>query len=175
MATTAQEDIDAALIEEVKHEQRSLPGVIMKMKTIAVEQYDGKIYDNVYSIFNQLSASERRMFLKGVMNILLIIDDKVNSGVLVNQAYIPSAGLNNIKNSVLQAEQHITDNLSSIEQFNAREMIKLKSTITKIAVITVAVAIVGILLTAVYLSNSRGETIGLFTEFGKIIAEVMGI
>jgi hypothetical protein len=54
-------------------------------------------------------------------------------------------------------------------------MIKLKSTITKIAVITVAVAIVGILLTAVYLSNSRGETIGLFTEFGKIIAEVMGI
>lgn len=175
MATTAQEDIDAALIEEVKHEQRSLPGVITKMKTIAVEQYDGKIYDNVYSIFNQLSAAERRMFLKGVVNILLIIDDKANSGVLVNQAYIPSAGLNNIKNSVLQAEQHITDNLSSIEQFNAREMIKLKSTITKIAVITVAVAIVGMLLTAVYLSNSRGETIGLFTEFGKIIAEVMGI
>ena len=170
-----QEDIRKAMEVEDKQQQRSLLGIITKMKRIAVEQYEGRIYDNIYSIFSQLSTTERRMFLKGVMNILLIVEDKASSGLLVNQAYIPTSGLNSIKTAVQDAEVHITENLSNIEQFNAKEMVKLKTTITTIAVVTVAVGIVGMLFISVYLSNSKGETIGLFAELFKIVAEVLGI
>lgn len=175
MTTSAQDDINNALEEEKKDEQKSLAGIVAKIKAIGNEQYDGKMFDNIYSIFNQLLVSERRMLLKGIINILLIVEDKSANGTLVNQGYVQTPGLGAVQNTVLQVEEHITGNLNNIEQFNKMEMIKLKSRITMIAVVTVLFTLAGMMLIAVYMSNSKTETIGVFAEFWKIIAEMMGI
>jgi hypothetical protein len=175
MNSAEQKDIENALEGERKNEQRSLGGIVAKMKLIAAEQYDGKIYDNIYSIFNQLLVNERRMLLKGIINILLIVENKSDNGSLTGQAYVPSPGLGEVKNTVLQVEENINSNLNTIEHFNKIEMIKLKSSVTKILIIAVVGTIAAMLIAAVTLSSSKTETIGIFAEFFKIVGEMMGV
>lgn len=172
--TTAQQDIEQGSLEEQKDEQRSLPGVISKMKRIGAEQYDGKMFDNIYSIFNQLLVSEKRLLLKGVINMLFIIEDKTINGSLVNQPYAHLTAISKVQETVEKVEHNMTDSLTNLEDFNRREMIKLRSRVTLVGVVIVGLGIVGMMITAVYLSNDKSETIGAFTTFGKIVAEVFG-
>jgi hypothetical protein len=170
--TTAQEDINKVLEQERIQEKQSLTEIVAKIKEIGAEQYDNKLYDNIYSIFNQLTVKERRMLLKGVINILLIVEDKTQTGGLVSEPYRQGSDL---PGSVIKnVEEHLNENLGSIESFNKMEMIKLKSRLSIIAVLGVVVTIFGAVITSVYFSNSKTETIGLFAEFSKIITEVLG-
>lgn len=170
-----QGDLRAGTSLEESRQEKTLPAIIKKMRGIAQEQFNGRIYDNIYGIFMQLTVHEKRMLLKGIINILLIVEDKTNNGTLVSEAYVETTNLGAVKQTVLDAEQHITSNLSDIEEFNKVEMIKLRSKITIIVVIFALLSLFGMMMVAIYLSQSKTETLSMFTEFGKIIAEMLGI
>jgi len=51
--------------------------VIAKIKNISESEYDGKIYDNILAIFNKLSTKEKRVLLRGLINLCFLVEDKV--------------------------------------------------------------------------------------------------
>ena len=157
--------------------QKTLLTVIRKMRRISIDQYDSKTYDNIYSIFMQLAVQEKRILLKGFINLFFIVEDKMGDDSLSSKEYngIGAETILAVKKTLLNTEEHIADNLSQIEIYNKKEMIHLKSRLTIIVVATVALGLVAMLVTAVFLSNDKSETIGVFTEFGKIIAEIFGL
>lgn len=55
----------------------NLISVIAKVKRIAEMDYDNKVYDHILSIFNKLTTSEKRVLLRGLINICFIVEDKV--------------------------------------------------------------------------------------------------
>ena len=55
----------------------TLAKVIAKFKSIAEDEFDGKLYENALTIFNELSVKERAMLLRGLINICYIVDEQV--------------------------------------------------------------------------------------------------
>ena len=55
----------------------SLATVIVKVKHISEVQYEGRVYDNILPIFNQLSTIERRVLLRGLIGICFTIEDQI--------------------------------------------------------------------------------------------------
>ena len=51
--------------------------VIDKFRIIADNEYDGKIYDNVLSIYMQLTHSERKLFLKSLLQVYFIFNRSI--------------------------------------------------------------------------------------------------
>lgn len=56
-----------------------LSSVISKVRKTAEVQYDGKVYENIMPIFNQLSTSEKRVLLRGLIGICFTIEEKVRA------------------------------------------------------------------------------------------------
>lgn len=56
-----------------------LAAVISKVRKTADVQYDGKVYENIMPIFNQLSTSEKRVLLRGLIGICFTIEEKVSA------------------------------------------------------------------------------------------------
>lgn len=170
----ANKDLKTGTLLEQSQQEKTLPAVIKKLRTIAEEQFNGRMYDNIYAIFMQLTMHEKRMLLKGTINILMIVEDKTNNGTLVTEAYVESATLGQVKKAVIDSEKHITEGINTVEEFNRVEMIRLKSKITIIVVIFALLSIFGMLLIGMYLSQSKAETISMFSEFAKILSEMIG-
>lgn len=105
-------------------------GVINKIKYIADTKYDGKVYDNIMSIFNKLNTDEKRVLLRGLMNICFIFEDKF---VVETQA------IDEVKSLVRENKDTIESEIENIEQFNQRELIRLKTWLVK----TVVKSIIG--------------------------------
>lgn len=55
----------------------TLAKVIAKFRSIAENEFDGKLYENALTIFNELSVKERAMLLRGLINICYIVDEQV--------------------------------------------------------------------------------------------------
>lgn len=175
MSTDAKTDIEKGEALTTQDDKRTLIAVIGKMRLISKEQYDSKMYDNIYSIFMQLSPAERRILLKGIINIILIVEDKAENGTLSEQQYAKTATIASVQQTVLQVEENINGNMTNIEEFHRIEMIKLKSRITIIGLIAIAIGLLGMSFISVYMSNSKSETISIFSELWKILAEILGI
>lgn len=95
----------------------TLAKVIAKFKQIADEDFDGKIYENVMSIFNELSVKERALLLRGLINFCFIVEDKI----VKNQCALTSVKVTeNEKQSAIDSE------ISDIEAQNDVEALKLK-------------------------------------------------
>jgi predicted phosphohydrolase len=105
-------------------------GVINKIKYIADTKYEGKVYDNIMPIFNKLNTDEKRVLLKGLMNICFIFEDKF---VVETQA------IEEVKVLVKENKDTIENEIENIEQFNQRELIRLKTWLVK----TVVKSIIG--------------------------------
>lgn len=166
--TSFHDDIAKVLSIESKEEAQTLSGVVNKLKAIAEEQYGNMLYDNIYSIFNQLTVRERRILLKGITNVLLLVP--VNTGPKEPTATVE----NNQRSSTVNEVDIRIDEDNDVEKFNKMEMIKLKSRLSIIAIVTLAVTLFGAAMVSVFYSESRTETISIFSELGKIISEVLG-
>lgn len=103
-------------------------GVINKIKYISDTKYDGKVYDNIMPIFNKLSTDEKRVLLRGLMNICFIFEDKF---VVETQA------IDEVKVLVKENKETIETEIENIEQFNQKELIRLKTWLVKAVVKTV--------------------------------------
>lgn len=169
------EDLEKGKAIDEKDQETTLVGIVTKMKRIAAEQYNGRVFDNIYSIFMQLKVVEKRILLKGLINVLLIVEDKMVDGTLSGKEYTSDVTQAIVQNTVLKVEEHITDNLTQIDLFNKKEMIRLKSRLTVIIVVTLGIGVISMMLAAIYLSSDKAETLGIFTEFGKIVAEILGL
>ncbi len=55
----------------------TLAGVVLRVKHIANEQYDSKVYENIIPIFDQLTLGEKRILLRGLIGICFVVDEKV--------------------------------------------------------------------------------------------------
>lgn len=72
----------------------SLATVVSKVKHISEVQFEGKVYDNILAIFNQLTISEKRILLRGLIGICFTVEqsilDKHVETVLPNEEGKPS-------------------------------------------------------------------------------------
>lgn len=57
----------------------SLALVISKIRQVANEQYNGKVYDNILSIFNSLTTVEKRVLLRGLIGFAFMVEEKILS------------------------------------------------------------------------------------------------
>lgn len=125
-----------------KKEVTSLIGVIAKVKDIAERDYSGMIYDNILAIFNKLGTKEKRVLLKGLINICFVVEDKV---------LVSTSDLLEVKEAVLKTKNKV-EALPSIEEANkielARQLVKLKTLIVKAFLLTMLTALVCLLVFA---------------------------
>lgn len=142
----------------------TLQGVIIKIKEIAADQYDGKIYDNILSIFNQLETPEKRVFLKGLINLCFIVEDRILSD---------SVTMGQVKTAVEDAKETIQAEIGDIEKINKIELIRLKSWFVKAGAITVLGGLLGVCLIIVYFNQDGSDSILENFQFLKRIYEVL--
>lgn len=57
--------------------KKTLASVIVRVRQIAKDQYEDKIYDNILAIFNQLTTVEKRVLLRGLIGICFVVDEKI--------------------------------------------------------------------------------------------------
>lgn len=106
-------------------DQITVVAVINKIKYIADSKYEGKVYDNITIIFNKLNTDEKRVLLRGLMNICFIFQDKF---VVETQA------IEEVKVLVKENKDTIENEIENIEQFNQKELIRLKTWFVKTVV-----------------------------------------
>lgn len=106
-------------------DQITVVAVINKIKYIADSKYEGKVYDNIMIIFNKLNTDEKRVLLRGLMNICFIFQDKF---VVETQA------IEEVKVLVKENKDTIENEIENIEQFNQKELIRLKTWLVKTVV-----------------------------------------
>ena len=95
--------------------------VMDKFRIIADNDYDGKIYENVLSIYAQLTHNERKVFLRSLIHVYFIFSRSIS------EASLPDNEKKNDKEvcTVIQSE------IDDISSANERELIKLKSWLVK--------------------------------------------
>lgn len=142
----------------------TLQAVILKVKFIAKDQYEDKVYDNILSIYNQLETIEKRVLLKGLISLCFIVEDKL---------LVENVTMNEVKTVVKEAQDSIHSDIVDIEKINKIELIKLKSWMVKAGSVTLLGTLVGVLLLIVFLNQDGSEGILANFEFLKTIGEVL--
>jgi len=140
-------------------DQITVVGVINKIKYVADTKYDGKVYDNIMPIFNKLTSDEKRILLKGLMNICFIFEDKF---VVETQA------IDEVKFLVKENKETIESEIENIEQFNQKELIRLKTWLVKAVVKTVIGSFVLFSLGLILFGNDDNAMSKLFENIFKL-------
>lgn len=130
----------------------SLREVVDKLKRIAELEFENKLCDNILTIFNRLHVWEKKVLLRGMINICFIIDSK------------KSTGKDNPEPEALEA------GVTTIEDYNKIELIKLKTWLVK-ATATIAALIVVCFI--FILLNVSYETTNPTTEIFFKVFEVI--
>lgn len=139
----------------------TLIDVIAKVKHIAEVKYDGKVYDHILSIFNGLNTREKRVLLRGLINICFIVEDKV----LIN-----STDLDDVRNVVTSNTEQLEKSekkLTAQEETNRKEMVaellKLRKMILKALVVTFITLGLGVVI---YFSDFEKE---MYEQITKVL------
>lgn len=146
-----------------EQENTTLVAVINKVKTIASNKFDGRVYDNVLAIFNMLTTREKRILLKGLINICFIVEDKivVDSGLLMG-----------IKHEMHVDAKETVESIDDVDAYNKLELIKLKSWVVKTVIKTALALTAGyVLITAV--TGGGGDILGSISNIFKILKVVI--
>lgn len=133
-------------------ERISLRSVLDKIEKAAEEQYDGRIYENILAIFKELEISEQRVFLRGLVNICLTFKTDLTiekqhelpvaspavpeappvvTSLPIPMPVSPPKPQNTPTPAVPQNFPTDLDAAGSLEEYNARELIKLKSWVVR--------------------------------------------
>lgn len=144
----------------------TLQGVVAKIKQIGAEEYDNKIYENILSIFNTLTTTEKRILLRGLINICFIVEDRV---------LVDKEALTELKDSIDSTKQQMATSKQDIEAYNQQELIKLKNWLVK-AVSIIAVIFLGLafLLVIFLKDDDAASSFAIFKTLGEIFEVVFG-
>lgn len=151
-------------------EKIHLSEILAKMKDISEKKYAGDFINNVLNIFADLSMSEQRDLLKGLINICFVIEDQINENnckIADNQKAIIA-----IKTDITGNVDSIKGELRDLETYNKKELIKLKSWFVKtltIAAIVIFVIFLGILV----FSNESGSAVGAVDSAFNVLKMVI--
>lgn len=159
--------------DEIK-EKLKLQTILKKVKEIADDQFDGEVSDNILSIFNQLSTPEKRILLKGLINICMLLEKSVLTSELDNETLATKENISEIKTTVKTAEDAIHDDIFNIEAFNQKEMIKLRSWMVKFFSIGGVLAVVGFFTVIFLLSSDKQGMIDSVVNFFNVLKEATG-
>jgi hypothetical protein len=121
----------------------SLSAVILRIRTIANNHYQGKIYDNILPIFNQLTTVEKRVLLRGLVGICFIVEDKI----LAETETVRDIR-QQVETTVKKGLQTKQDTEEVLEVENQKQMISMKAWMFKL----VSFGIIGFLLLAMLFS-----------------------
>ena len=116
----------------------TLAFVITKIKTLAAKKYDNKIYDNVLAIYNSLTVTEKRVLLKGLINICFIVEREV---------IVDKTPFDEVKEELNRMDNHLFNEISNIEAYDQLELIKLKSWFIKFT-LKLSLIVVGVIIAA---------------------------
>lgn len=144
-----------------KEEKTTLVSVIDRVKKIADEQHEGKVYDNVLAIFDQLSLRERQTLLRGLINICFLVDNRLLEDSSVS---------NGCSKTILDHE------IDTIESYNKKELIGLKTWLVKMVFKTLLAGVcIYVLLVAVTGGDSGvGRVTSLLETFFKVVGVIVG-
>lgn len=134
--------------------------VIAKVKNISDAEFQSKVYDNILTIFNRLNTKEKKVLLKGLINICFIVEDKV----LIN-----TSDLVEVKEAVKHAEDSITAGVVTVEEYNQLELIRLKSWLVKVIASLLLTGLMGFMLITAVLNPGHGISIGILDNLFKIL------
>lgn len=143
----------------------TLKAVVTKIKTIAHEKYQDKVYENILPIFNSLTQIEKRTLLRGLINICFIVEDRI---VIDNKA------LDDVREAVTETSKNVTKQMHSIEEYNKLELIKLKTWMTKVVIVSVMVGAVGIAIVLSIFGLGNIENLSIFEKLYKIFSVMIG-
>lgn len=147
-------------------ESSSLQGVIKRIKEIAVEKYENKIYDNILNIFNHLTGFEQKILLKGLINVCFIIEDK---------ALVDTETLSEVREKVMETERAVADSVQKIDELNKLENVRFKWWFAKLMIgiaigaIIVILAFGGLLNIHFFTMNEMTEPIYKMFEIAKVL------
>lgn len=152
----------------------TLSGVILKLKEIARSKYSNKLYDHILPIYAELETSEKEIFLKGMIGICRVVEERVLVG---------SVNMNEVSSQVRRigrdVKETIHSEVSDIEKINKIELIKLKSWMVKAGSVTVLVGLLGVLAIVVFLNHDNSEGIlsnfDLFSTIGQVLKTALGL
>jgi hypothetical protein len=162
------------MTEEIK-EKVKLQNVLKKVKIIADDQFEGEVTDNILSIFNQLPTVEKRTLLKGMINICILLEKNVLTNDIDVDAIVTKENVEEIKTTIKTTEDAIHDDILSIDLFNQKEMIRLKTWMFKFFSIGGVLGIFGILALLFMLSNDKEGMFKSVIEFFNILKEASGL
>ena len=140
-----------------KKEITTLIGVIARVRQLADEKFNGLVYDNILTIFNSLKTNEKRVLLKGLINICFVVEDKI---------LVSIDDLVEVKDAVEQTKNKM-DDVYTVEQMNketlASQLLHLKTLITKAIILTLITILLGIMIFIMY-ANPSGEFIAILDK-----------
>lgn len=140
-----------------KKEVVTLIGVIAKVRQVADDQHNGMVYDNILTIFNGLKTAEKRVLLKGLINICFVVEDKI---------LVSIDDLVEVKDAVEHTKSRV-DDVYTVEQTNkqllASQLIHLKTLITKAIILTLITILMGFMIFLVY-ANPSGEFVAILDK-----------
>lgn len=115
-----------------EQEKQKLSDVIVRVKDIASNQYEGRVYDNILNIFADLTLAEQRTLLKGLINICFIVEGQVIENKIDINDNKQRIETNTENIDKLDHETtEIKKELIEIELLNKKELIKMKSWLLK--------------------------------------------
>jgi len=136
--------------------------VVAKVKEIGSRDYDNKIYDNILTIFNKLTTKEKRILLRGLINVCFIVEDK---------ALVSTNDLAEMKDVIVEARGKI-ESAQSVEEQNrlelAKQLVKLKTTIVQALILLLMTIILGFILISMY-SDPSNSFISMLTDLIGIL------
>lgn len=131
-----------------EQQKQKLSDVIVRVKDIASNQYEGRVYDNILNIFADLTLSEQRTLLKGLINICFIVEGQVIENKIDINDNKQKIETNTENIDKLDHETtEIKKELIEIELLNKKELIKMKSWLLKAGFIVV-VFLIGLAIIA---------------------------
>lgn len=143
-------------------EEITLISVVAKVKEIGNRDYDNKIYDNILTIFNKLSTKEKRILLKGLINVCFIVEDK---------ALVSTNDLAEMRDIIVEARGKI-ESVQSVEEENrlelAKELVKLKTTIVQPLILLLMTIILGFLLLSIY-KDPSSDLMSFLTDIVRML------
>lgn len=154
----------------------TLAAVILRVRFLAENRYDGKIYDYILPIFNQLSTMEKRILLRGLIGMCSVVEDTIleKNADLRQDFQDATAPVTTIQDSAFAESQlSESDVKSKLELENGKALIGLKSWAVKSG----AALLILILLLAVFGSffvGGESPIISYIANAVKIYKVVMG-
>lgn len=80
--------------------------VLNKISIISIEKYNGNLYKYILSIFNQLTTKDRVIFLRGMVYLVFVSNEKIKQELTPNKSFSLNADIKENASDTLDRIKH---------------------------------------------------------------------